>query len=344
MALDPNLAYLSHEGIDFYHRYPEDLKLMAGMGFNSFRTSIAWSRIFPDGDEAEPNEAGLAFYDKLFDEMIKDGMEPVVTLSHYETPLHLLTEYGGWSNPKMRTFWKNYVNVVFNRYKDKVKYWLTFNEVNAMLNNPFVAGGILPTDPENPDDPVGSITDKEKWQAYYNLCVANAETVKLGHEINPEFKVGCMLTCSGVACYPYDCNPDNVWGALDTQRMAVFYFGDPFCLGTIPGYVKRIWNENPELTPTMNDDELQLIKDYTVDYFSFSYYRSSTYAEDAKMYGDTGGIQGKGNPFLKESSPKPWSWAVDPKGSALCAQRALRPLPAADVHRRKRHWPRRGTG
>jgi len=153
-----------------------------------------------------------------------------------------------------------------------------------------------------------------------------------------------MLTCSGVACYPYDCNPDNVWGALDTQRMAVFYFGDPFCLGTIPGYVKRIWNENPELTPTMNDDELQLIKDYTVDYFSFSYYRSSTYAEDAKMYGDTGGIQGKGNPFLKESSPKPWSWAVDPKGSALCAQRALRPLPAADVHRRKRHWPRRGTG
>ena len=315
MALDPNLKYLSHEGIDFYHRYPEDLKLMAGMGFNCFRTSIAWGRIFPDGDESEPNEAGLAFYDRLFDEMHKNGMEPVITLSHYETPLHLLTEYGGWSNPKLIGFWNNYVTTVFNRYKGKVKYWLTFNEVNAMLRNPFVAGSVLTIDnPADPTDPIGSTTQKDIWQGYYNILVANAETVKTAHEISDEFKVGCMLTCSGVATYPYNCNPLNVLGALHTQRMAVFYMGDPFCLGEIPGYVKRIWNENPEVKPVMDEAGLRLIKENTVDFFSFSYYRSAAYDTDAEMTSNTGGIKGKENPFLKESSPKPWSWAVDPEG------------------------------
>ena len=130
---DPNKTYLSHDGIDFYHRYPQDLELMAGMGFQAFRTSISWGRIFPNGDETEPNEAGLKFYDDLFDEMHRQGMEPVVTLSHYETPLHLLTEYGGWLNEKMINFWLNYVKTVLTRYKGKVKYYLSFNEINIIL-------------------------------------------------------------------------------------------------------------------------------------------------------------------------------------------------------------------
>ena len=142
MALKPNKPYLSHEGIDFYHRYESDLDLMAGMGFNCFRTSIAWGRIFPNGDELEPNEAGLAFYEKLIDAIIARGMEPCITLSHYETPLHLLTEYGGWSNRKLIECWKRYVTAVFNRYKGKVKYYLTFNEVNNLLRMPFVAGSV----------------------------------------------------------------------------------------------------------------------------------------------------------------------------------------------------------
>ncbi len=315
MCLNPEKKYLSHEGIDFYHRYKEDLALMAGMGFNSFRTSIAWGRIFPNGDESEPNEPGLKFYDNLFDEMIRLGMEPVITLSHYETPLHLLTEYGGWSNPKLIEFWKNYVTTVFQRYKGKVKYWLTFNEVNAMLRNPFVAGSILNiTDPKDKNDPIGSVTQKEIWQGYYNILVANAWTVKLGHEIDENNLVGNMMTASGTATYPDDCNPDNVLGALNTQRMAVFYMCDPMALGEIPGYVKRIWNENPDLEPKMDEEGLKLIKEYTVDFISYSYYRSAVYAVDANMISNTGGIAGKKNPYLKESSPKPWSWAVDPKG------------------------------
>ena len=321
MALDPNKQYLSHEAIDFYHRYKEDLALMGEMGFNCFRTSIAWGRIYPNGDESEPNEKGLAFYDDLFDEMHKNGMEPVITLSHYETPLHLLTEYGGWSNEKLIGFWKNYVTTVFERYRGKVKYWLTFNEVNALMRNPLVAGGILPLDPADKNDPIGSITDKEKWQAYYNICTANAWTVKLCHEIDPDARCGCMLTCSGVATYPYDCDPDNVFGAIKAQRDGVYYFGDPFCLGEIPGYVKRIWNENPDVKPVMKDEDIELIKKYPVDFFSFSYYRSSTFEKSVSLSLDTGGLKGKTNPFLKECSPKPWSWPVDPEGIRYTLQK-----------------------
>ena len=146
MCLDESKVYLSHEAVDGYHRYKEDFKLMKGMGFNSFRTSIAWGRIFPYGDEDVPNEKGLAFYEEMFSYMKELGMEPVITLSHYETPLHLLTEYGGWSNPKLITFWENYVKAVFNRFKGIVKIYLTFNEVNALFRMPFVAGGVLTID------------------------------------------------------------------------------------------------------------------------------------------------------------------------------------------------------
>lgn len=313
MALDENKAYLSHEAIDFYHRYKEDLQLMAGMGFNTFRTSIAWGRIFPNGDETTPNEAGLAYYDDMFDTMNQLGMEPVITLSHYETPLHLLTEYGGWSNPKLIDFWMNYVTCVFKRYKGKVKYWLTFNEVNNLRHNSFVAASILSLNPIDKENPC-LISDKEKWQGYYNICVANAMTVKAGHEIDQDAQIGCMLTSSCVANYPYDCHPDSVFGALNYQRFAHFYFGDAFCLGEIPGYVKRYWREH-DCAPQMDEEGLTLIKNYTVDFFALSYYRSSTVdqemAKNLSIKGDTGGVLGRKNPYLQETD---WGWPIDPKG------------------------------
>ncbi|MBR1892907.1 MAG: glycoside hydrolase family 1 protein [Lachnospiraceae bacterium] len=314
MALDENKVYLSHEAVDGYHRYKEDLKYMKEMGFNSFRTSIAWGRIFPNGDEETPNEAGLKFYDEMFTYMNELGLEPVITLSHYETPLHLLTEYGGWSNSKLIEFWKRYVKTVFERYKGKVKYYLTFNEVNALFRMPFVAGGVLTIDnPKDVNDPIGSTTLQDQWNAYHNFLVANAETVKLAHEIDSEAKVGCMLTCSSVATYPYNCHPANVLGALEAQRQSVFYFGDPFCLGVVPSYLKKWWKKdgvNVEFT----DEELKLIKDYTVDFFTFSYYRSSVYEQEQALKADTGGLTGVTNPFLKDAAPKPWGWSVDPDG------------------------------
>lgn len=312
MKLDPDKVYLSHEGIDFYHHYKEDLKMMADMGFKCFRTSISWGRIFPNGDETEPNEKGLQFYDDMFDEMHRLGMEPVITLSHYETPLNLLTEYGGWINQKTIELWKRYVTTVFERYKGKVKYWLTFNEVNNLYRRPVVSGGVLSIKPTNKDNPL-EISEEEKWQAYVNLLIANAWTVKLGHEIDPDCKVGCMLTCSSIATYPYTCSPDDVMGAYDLARMSNFYFGDAFCKGIIPGYVKRIWREEG-INPSYTEDDLKLIHDYTVDYFAFSYYRSATYSSEVKNSFDTGGIIGKPNPYLEGRTPEPWAWPIDPKG------------------------------
>ena len=314
LALNPDKVYLSHDAVDGYHRYREDLQLMKGMGFNSFRTSIAWGRIFPNGDEEEPNEAGLAFYEDMFRCMRELGMEPVITLSHYETPLHLVTEYGGWSSPKLNDFWLRYVTTVFTRYKGLVKYWLTFNEVNNMFRMPLVGGGVLTIkDPANPSDPIGSTTAQDKWDAYHNIVVANAQTVQKGHEINPDFQIGCMLTCSGVATYPYSCRPTDVFGALKQQRMNVFYMGDPFCLGIIPTYLKDVWKKQG-VTVTFTEEELALIKANTVDFFSFSYYRSSTYDTEYAMKGDTGGLIGKENPYLVDKAPKPWGWPVDPDG------------------------------
>ena len=309
MDLDPNKAYLSHEAIDFYHRYKEDLELMKGMGFNSFRTSIAWGRIFPNGDETEPNEAGLKFYEDMVDTMLEMGMEPVITLSHYETPLHLLTEYGGWSNPKLIDYWKNYITAVYTRLKGKVKYYLTFNEVNNLQRASFVAGGVLSKDTAFRDKPYDAPL-KEKWQAYYNIAVANAWTVKLCKEIDPDAKVGCMISSSSVASYPYNCDPDNVFGAYQNARNITLYMADTFCLGIIPGYVKRIWKEN-DCEPIMSEEQTQLIHDYPVEFYSFSYYMSSVYDKNVVMQMNTGGSTGQKNPYLKYSD---WGWAVDPKG------------------------------
>ena len=312
MQLDKNKVYLSHEGIDFYHHYKDDLKLMKEMGFKAFRTSISWARIFPNGDDEKPNEKGLEFYDSLIDEIIKCGMEPIITLSHYETPLNLLINHGGWISKDTVEYWKNYVNVIANRYKGKVKYYLTFNEVNNMYRRPVISGGILSTKPYDKNDPF-AVSEQEIWDGYCNLLVGSAWTVKLVHEIDEDAKVGCMLTCSSIATYPYTCNPKDVMGAYNLKRISNYYFADPFCLGIIPGYVKRIWEEIDYKCDLTNAD-LKLIKDYTVDFFAFSYYRSGTYSTEVKNAFDTGGIKGKKNPYLKATTPKPWQWPIDPEG------------------------------
>lgn len=172
-------------GIDFYHRYKEDIRMFAEMGFKVFRTSIAWSRIFPNGDDDHPNEAGLRFYDDLFDECRKYGIEPLVTLSHYETPLHLAEAYNGWLNRKLIGFYERYVRVVFERYKEKVKYWLTFNEINSILESPFMSGGIR--------TPKEELSKSQLYQAIHHELVASALATKIGHEIDPGFQIGCMI-------------------------------------------------------------------------------------------------------------------------------------------------------
>lgn len=287
-------------GVDFYHRYKEDIKLFAEMGFKTFRMSIAWSRIFPNGDELEPNEKGLEFYDKVFDELAKYGIEPLVTLSHYETPLHLAKEYDGWTDRRLIGFFERYVRTVFTRYKDKVKYWLTFNEINSALHAPFMSAGIM--------TPKEELSKQDLYQAMHHELVASALAVKIGHEINPEFKIGCMIL--GIPNYPLTPMPADVLKTMATDRETLF-FGDIHARGTYPKYMNRYFKENNiEIKFEEGDEE---ILENTVDFISFSYYMSSCASANPEKLKESEGniIAGIPNPYLKASE---WGWQIDPEG------------------------------
>ncbi|MEQ9764533.1 glycoside hydrolase family 1 protein [Streptococcus sp. ZJ151] len=309
----PDKVYLSHEAVDFYHRFEEDLNLMKEMGFKAFRTSISWARIFPRGDEDIPNEKGLAFYDRLIDCILENGMEPIITLSHYETPLALVAEYGGWLDHRLIGFFERYARVVLKRYKGKVKYWMTFNEVNNAYRMPFVAAGVASMTPQNPEYPVADLTEADVFQANHHLFVAHALAVKLCHEINPKAKMGGMYSFSSLATYPKNCDPNNVLGALNFTRKSYFY-ADVMTRGSYPGYIKRIWRETNS-HPDIREGELELIENYTSDYIAFSYYRSAVYDKGTEMIINTGGAAGGvENPYLEGTSPEPWKWPIDPTG------------------------------
>lgn len=300
LTMDDKKYYPSHEAIDFYHTYKEDLKVLSGLGMKCFRTSIAWSRIFPKGDELEPNEDGLKFYDALFDEMHRYGMEPVVTISHFETPLYLIEKYGGWENRKLVDFYVRYCTVIFNRYKDKVTYWMTFNEINHAHTLPLLAAGIFVK--ENDSKKLQKI-----YQASHYMLVASAKAVLLGHAINKNFKIGCMLSLSPI--YPASCRPEDVFSAYELRRRSLFY-SDIQVQGKYPQYFSRIAKENQIVLQTESEDE-DVLQRGVCDYIGFSYYRSSLHEYGMKILGNTGGLLGKKNPYLKENK---WGWPIDPLG------------------------------
>lgn len=287
-------------GIDFYNRYKEDIKMFAEMGFKTFRMSIAWSRIFPNGDDSKPNEKGLEFYDKVFDELAKYGIEPLVTLSHYETPLHLAKKYDGWLDRRLIGFYENYVRTVFTRYKNKVKYWLTFNEINSILQAPLMSGGIL-TDKSK-------LSKSDLYQAIHHELVASALAVKIGHEINPEFKIGCMIIA--IPNYPLTPNPDDIIETMMKDRKNL-YFADVHVRGAYPKYLNKYFEKNG-ISITKEDGDDEILKN-TVDFISFSYYMSFcvTADEEKKKVGAGNLIMGVPNPYLQASE---WGWQIDPKG------------------------------
>lgn len=297
---DKEGLYPKRWGSDFYHRYKEDIALYAEMGFKTFRLSIAWSRIFPNGDDATPNEAGLAFYDKVFDELNKYGIEPLVTLSHYEFPIHLVTEYGGWKNRKVIDFFVRYAETIFNRYKDKVKYWLTFNEINIIGMTGYLSGGLLFED--------GKLNLQDMYQAAHHQFVASSLATKIGHEINPDFKIGCML--ARMEAYPATCNPEDVMEEIKKDHENLF-FSDVQVRGKYPAYAKRFFKEN-NIELEIADGDLEILEKYPVDFMSFSYYMSSI-ARKQKTGDQTAGnlILSEPNPYLEVSDR---GWQIDPVG------------------------------
>lgn len=297
--------YPKRKGNDFYHHYEEDIALFAEMGFKCFRMSIAWTRIFPRGDESEPNEAGLAFYDRVFDTLRKHNIEPVVSLSHYEMPLTLVTEYNGWPNRKIIDFYLQFATTVFKRYRNKVKYWMTFNEINCVKHHPYVSVGVI--EENHP------ALEQAKYQGAHHQFVASALATKACHEIIPESKVGCMISYQ--ILYPHTCHPDDIQACEDAQRVSLF-FSDVQARGAYPAWTERMFAaKGVELQKERGDDEI--LRQYPVDFVSFSYYMSSTVsAHPEKLEGVkgnliTGGIR---NPYLPESD---WGWQIDPKGLRL---------------------------
>jgi 6-phospho-beta-glucosidase len=213
---------------DFYHRYASDIALLAEMGFKVFRLSIAWSRIFPNGDDDEPNEDGLAFYDAVLDECARHDIEPLVTISHYETPLALAETYNGWASRELIGFYERYVRVLFDRYGDRVRYWLTFNEINSILHAPFMSGAI--------DTPPDQLSETTLYQAIHHELVASALATKIAHQMMPEAKIGCMILA--VPTYPLTPDPRDVLEVMQADHGNLL-FGDVHVRGTYPGYLLR---------------------------------------------------------------------------------------------------------
>ena len=301
--IDENTYYPSHVATDFYNNYKEDIKLMAEMGFKCFRMSINWSRIFPNGDDEIPNEEGLKFYDDVFDELLKYGIEPVVTINHFDLPLNLAIKYEGWLDRKIIDFFENYCKIIFYRYKNKVKYWMTFNEVNFLRD--YTTLGI--TEASNM---------QRQQQAIYNLLLSSAKAVILGHKINPEFKIGLMV--ANILFYPETCNPDDTIKTMELDRGFKDFYLDVQARGYYPSYkLKELERLNITLQKEEGDDDI--LRNGVVDYIAFSYYNSgvvSTREDKSKTGGNQlGGVK---NIYLEESE---WGWPIDPQGIRIVLNR-----------------------
>lgn len=298
--------YPNHEAIDFYHRFKGDVELMSGMGLKCFRTSIAWTRIFPLGDEEEPNEEGLRFYDALFDELLSHGIEPVVTLAHFEMPYHLVKKYGGWRDRRLIDFFVRYAKVCFERYAGKVRYWMTFNEINNQRNVdvPFLTFTNSGLKFREGEDPYAVM-----YQAAHYELVASAKAVVAAHAIDPNLRVGCMLAFG--PSYAYSCNPDDYLLAMKDMDKS-FWFGDVHCRGHYPSYLLKEW-ENKGYHIEMEDNDFDVLQRGTVDYVAFSYYQSCTVGTESAGGKDPQDefASGVDNPYLKKND---WGWSIDPMG------------------------------
>ncbi len=299
-TVGPTPDNLKLEAIDFYHRYAEDIALFAEMGFKVFRFSIAWSRIFPSGNDAEPNEEGLAFYDRVLDELEKHGIEPLVTISHYETPLNLTDSYNGWVNRELIGFFERYVRVLFKRYGARVKYWLTFNEINAVVPAPLMSGGI--------GTPRAELSGSDLYQAAHHELVASALATRISHEMFPENKVGCMVIAAPI--YPLTPDPQDALAAMKSDHINLM-FTDVHARGSYPGYALRYFAENGIELDVTDEDRDTLTN--TVDFISFSYYMSTCETADESLKAGTEGnmVSGVPNPTLQASD---FGWQIDPVG------------------------------
>lgn len=304
LECDAEHTYPAHEAIDMYHHYKEDIALFGEMGFKCYRLSISWTRILPNGDDESPNEEGLAFYDSLFDECLKHGIQPLVTICHFDAPVALIKKYGGWKDRRMVDAFIHYCRILFERFGKKVKYWITFNEINMLLHMPFMGAGIYFEEGEN--------QEQVKYQAAHHELIASARAVKLAHSIMPESMVGCMLAAGQF--YPYSCAPADVYKAMECDRDNYFFI-DAQVRGAYPVWAKKRMERAGVQIHMEPEDETELLEG-TVDFISFSYYCSRCMSADPEIIknhsrGGNAVISAVVNPHLASSE---WGWQIDPLG------------------------------
>ena len=304
LETDNEHFYPAMESIDMYHHFKEDIAMFAEMGFKTYRLSIAWTRIFPNGDEETPNEEGLQFYEDMFKECRKYNIEPLVTITHFDCPIHLIKTYGGWKNRALIEFYKRLVTVLFTRYKGLVKYWLTFNEINVILHLPFMGAGLVFEEGED--------ETAAKYISIHNELVASAWATKIAHEIDPENMVGCMLAAGYT--YAFTCKPEDVFASYEANRENYFFI-DVQSKGEYPRFALKFF-ERENININMTEEDKVILKENTVDFISFSYYSTRCVSTDPKDVDGTANamMASAKNPYLKASE---WGWQIDPLGLRL---------------------------
>lgn len=299
---DPDASkYPKRRGIDFYHHYKEDIALFAEMGFKALRFSISWARIYPNGDDEKPNEGGLNFYRNVFAELKKYNIQPIITLSHFEMPLNLTLKYNGWQSRELIEYFYNYAKTCMDAFHEDVKYWLTFNEIDATIHIPYMGAGILGDEIEN--------MKQVEYQALHHQFVASALVTKYAHETYPDLKIGCMQTKN--LKYPATCKPEDCMQWLYETQMDTA-FADVQVFGEYPYVLKNLWKKE-NITIQFEPGDAQILKENTVDFVSFSYYASLVTSADGAKKEKTSAnlLVGEKNPYLKQT---PWGWQIDPEG------------------------------
>ena len=294
--------YPTHQAVKFYEHYLEDIGLMKELGVDCFRTSIAWSRIYPNGNDLTPNEAGLEFYDSMIDALVEANIQPIITLSHLEIPYGLIDAYGGWDNKEVIDCFMRFSKTIIDRYHEKVRYWITFNEINMVMHFPAHLG-VQIKENENPKT--------TQFQAMHNMIVANAQVVKYAKEHYPSLYIGSMNAHTPI--YPYTCKPDDVYSAYQIER-EVYMISDILVRGAYPGYAKAYMREH-DIRINITEEEIDLIKNNTIAFLATSYYCSNaTSTKEEKEYSSGNLFGGVKNPYLKQND---WGWQIDPLGLRL---------------------------
>ena len=317
-AREAELNFPNRRGIDFYHRYKEDIALLAEMGFRSFRMSISWTRLFPTGKEEKPCEEGVQFYHNVFRELHKYNIEPLVTMIHYELPIGFVDEFGGWESPEIIPYCVKYLKFLIDEYKDEVKYWLTFNEINMVTAVPWLGGGIIldrNEEFEMPKDfrPFAPMPEKmaERWnnashQALHHQFIASAMVVKYAHDTAPGCLIGNMFNLHHL--YPETSAPADAYRAHEETEYNMF-FCDVMARGYYPEWIKSYYRRN-NINIRYVDNYEEILAEGKVDFISLSYYLSSIVTDDPERQERIGSfIRRLQNPHLETSE---FGWQVDP--------------------------------